>query len=180
MKLNLINGFQTQRLVTIICLNKNGQTVSSVKNAAIPNTGSVLATFIFAPKCEHHHSLIAGTIMDSSKKPITYWFKAMWWFTTRKSGINAVNLKELLGFGSYGTAWCWLQKLRRCTIRQDREKLSGRVEVDEFSLAAKDQANEAAVPGVKQSSRSPLKDETWKSEWVAFVCMSPWIARHIR
>ncbi|MBW1866232.1 MAG: IS1595 family transposase [Deltaproteobacteria bacterium] len=84
--------------------------------------------------CEHNHSLTAGTIMDSSKKPITYWFKAMWWFTTRKSGINAVNLKELLGFGSYGTAWNWLQKLRRCTIRQAREKLSGRVEVDEFFI----------------------------------------------
>jgi hypothetical protein len=31
-----------------------------------------------------------------------------------------------------GTAWSWLQKLRRCTIRQGREKLSGRIEVDEF------------------------------------------------
>ena len=85
-------------------------------------------------RCEHQHSLTAGTIMESSKKPITYWFKAMWWFTTRKSGVNAVNLKELLGFGSYGTAWTWLQKLRRCTIRQNREKLSGRVEVDEFVI----------------------------------------------
>ena len=85
-------------------------------------------------QCERQHSLTAGTIMDSSKKPITYWFKAMWWFTTRKSGVNAVNLKELLGFGSYNTAWCWLQKLRRCTIRQDREKLYGRVEVDEFVI----------------------------------------------
>jgi len=82
--------------------------------------------------CEHHHSLTAGTIMDSTKKPITYWFKAMWWFTTRKSGINAVSLQNLLGFGSYSTAWIWLQKLRRCTIRNGREKLSGRVEVDEF------------------------------------------------
>lgn len=84
--------------------------------------------------CNHQHSLTAGTIMDSSKKPITCWFKAMWWFTTRKSGINAVNLQELLGFGSYRTAWSWLQKLRRCTIRKDRQKLSGRVEVDEFSI----------------------------------------------
>ena len=75
--------------------------------------------------------------MDSSKKPITYWFKAMWWFTTRKSGINAVNLKELLGFGSYATAWHWLQKHWRCTICQDREKLSGRVEVDEFIIGGK-------------------------------------------
>ena len=72
--------------------------------------------------------------MDSSKKPITYWFKAMWWFTTRRSGVNAVNLQELLGFGCYHTAWNWLQKLRRCTIRMDREKLSGRVEVDEFVI----------------------------------------------
>ena len=84
--------------------------------------------------CEHQHSLTAGTIMDSSKKPIIYWFKAMWWFTTRRSGVNAVNLKELLGFGSYNTAWHWMQKLRRCTIRNDREKLSGRVEVDEFVI----------------------------------------------
>jgi len=88
-------------------------------------------------QCEHQHSLTAGTIMDSSKKPITYWFKAMWWFTTRKSGVNAVNLKELLGFGCYHTAWNWLQKLRRCTIRTDREKLSGRVEVDEFAIGGK-------------------------------------------
>jgi len=88
-------------------------------------------------QCEHQHSLTAGTIMDSSKSPITYWFKAMWWFTTRKSGINAVNLKELLGFGSYATAWTWLQKLRRCTIRHEREKLSGRVEVDEFFIGGR-------------------------------------------
>ena len=87
--------------------------------------------------CEHQHSLTAGTIMDSSKKPITYWFKAMWWFTTRKSGINAVNLKELLGFGCYQTAWNWLQKLRRSTICRDRKKLSGRVEVDEFVIGGK-------------------------------------------
>jgi len=85
-------------------------------------------------RCQHQHSLTAGTIMDSSKKPITYWFKAMWWFTTRKSGINAVNLQELLGFGSYNTAWAWLQKLRRCTIRKERERLSGNVEVDEFFI----------------------------------------------
>lgn len=85
-------------------------------------------------RCEHQYSLTAGTIMDSSKKPIKYWFKAMWWFTSRRSGVNAINLQELLGFGSYNTAWYWLQKLRRCTIRKDREKLSGNVEVDEFFI----------------------------------------------
>ena len=86
-------------------------------------------------RCESHFSLIADTIMHDTKKPITYWFKAMWWFTTRRSGVNAINLQELLGF-SYPTAWSWLQKLRRCTIRKDREKLSGKVEVDEFFIGS--------------------------------------------
>jgi len=58
----------------------------------------------------------------------------MWWFTTRKSGINALTLKELLGFRSYSTAWMWLHKLRSCTICTERKKLSGTVEVDEFYL----------------------------------------------
>ena len=88
-------------------------------------------------RCEHQYSLTAGTIMHGTKKPITYWFKAMWWFTTRKSGVNAINLKDLLGLGSYDTAWTWLQKLRRCTIRSGREKLTGTVEVDDFVLGGK-------------------------------------------
>ena len=83
-------------------------------------------------RCESPNSLTAGTVMHGTKKPLTYWFKAMWWFTTRKSGVNAINLKDLLGLGSYQTAWLWLHKLRRCTIRQGRERLSGNVEVDEF------------------------------------------------
>ena len=70
--------------------------------------------------------------MHGTKKPLTLWFKAMWWFTTRIASVNAVNLKELLGLGSYQTAWAWLHKLRRCTIRKGREPLSGDVEVDEF------------------------------------------------
>ena len=88
-------------------------------------------------RCESHFSVTAGTIMHDTKKPITYWFKAMWWFTTRKSGLSAVNLQNLLALGCYGTAWAWLHKLRRCTIRNGREKLSGKVEVDEFYLGGK-------------------------------------------
>jgi transposase-like protein len=85
-------------------------------------------------RCESSHSLTAGTVMHGTQKPLSYWFKAMWWFTSRKSGVNAVNLKDLLGLGSYQTAWTWFHKLRRCTIRQGRERLSGRVEVDEFYI----------------------------------------------
>lgn len=85
-------------------------------------------------RCERQHSLTAGTILHGTRKPLTAWFKAMWWFTTRKSGVNAVNLQDLLGLGSYTTAWIWLQKLRGCTVRKQREKLSGTIEADEFYL----------------------------------------------
>lgn len=85
-------------------------------------------------RCETPHSLTTGTVMHATKKPLAYWFKAMWWFTTRKAGVNAVNLKDLLGLGSYQTAWTWLHKLRSCTIRRGRERLSGHVEVDEFFI----------------------------------------------
>jgi len=43
------------------------------------------------PRCESQFSLTTDTIMHDTKKPITYWFRAMWWFTTRKSGVNAIN-----------------------------------------------------------------------------------------
>jgi len=87
-------------------------------------------------KCEHQHSLTSGTIFHGSKKPLTMWFKVIWWYTSRKSGVNAKNLQELLGI-SYPTAWSWLQKLRSASIRPEREKLSGEVEVDEFYLGGK-------------------------------------------
>jgi transposase-like protein len=85
-------------------------------------------------RCESQHSLTAGTIMHGTRWPLNAWFKAMWWFTTRKSGVNAVNLMDLLGLGSYSTAWSWLHKLRSSTIRFDREKLSGKIEADEFYI----------------------------------------------
>jgi len=87
-------------------------------------------------KCEHQHSLKAGTIMHSSKKPLKVWFKAIWLFTVSKRGISAKELQTQLGV-SYPTAWLWLQKLRRSSLDEERKKLSGKVEVDEFYLGGK-------------------------------------------
>lgn len=88
-------------------------------------------------RCQKQISVTSGTIFHGAKNPLTIWFKALWWFSTRKSGVNALALKELLGLGSYRTAWCWLQKLRTCTIFPDRKPLSGKIEADEFYLGGK-------------------------------------------
>jgi len=73
----------------------------------------------------------AGTIFHRTRKPLTMWFRAIWWVTSQKTGASALGLQRILGLGSYKTAWSWLHKLRRAMIRPGRERLSGRVEVDE-------------------------------------------------
>lgn len=81
--------------------------------------------------CGHHASITAGTIFQDTHKPLTTWFRMIWLVTSQKTGASALNLQRVLGLGSYKTAWAWLHKLRRAMVRPDRDRLSGRVEVDE-------------------------------------------------
>jgi transposase-like protein len=55
----------------------------------------------------------------------------MWWVASQKTGASATGLQQVLGLGSYETAWTWLHKLRRAMVRPGRDQLTGRVEVDE-------------------------------------------------
>jgi transposase-like protein len=55
----------------------------------------------------------------------------MWYVTSQKNGASAMGLQRVLGLGSYLTAWTWLHKLRRAMVRPGRDRLSGRIEVDE-------------------------------------------------
>jgi transposase-like protein len=59
------------------------------------------------------------------------WFRAVWHVTSQKNGASAVSLQQVLGLGSYMTAWTWLHKLRRAMVRPGRDRLRGTVEVDE-------------------------------------------------
>ena len=56
--------------------------------------------------------------------------------TSQKNGVSALGLQRVLGLGSYPTAWTWLHKLRRAMVRPGRDRLSGRVEVDETYLGS--------------------------------------------
>ncbi len=62
----------------------------------------------------------------------------MWWASAQKTGASANNLMDFMGFGSYETAWAWLQKLRRAMVRQKRDKLVGEVEVDETFIGGRE------------------------------------------
>jgi transposase-like protein len=61
----------------------------------------------------------------------------MWEMAARKGGINACELQRLMGFGSYGTAWNWLHKLRHAMAERSCHRLDGFVVIDESYLGGK-------------------------------------------
>jgi transposase-like protein len=81
--------------------------------------------------CGHQISLTAGTIFQDTRKPLSLWFRAMWYVTSQKVGASALGLQRILGIATYRTAWTWLHKLRRAMVRPGRDRLAGMIEVDE-------------------------------------------------
>jgi transposase-like protein len=81
--------------------------------------------------CGQRTSPTAGTILDRTRTPLTVWFTACWLFASQKDGISALSLKRQLEIGSYQTAWAMLHRLRSVLVRPGRERLHGKVEVDE-------------------------------------------------
>lgn len=88
-------------------------------------------------RCEREVAVLAGTMLEGTRKPLRWWFRAMWWVATQKRGLSAKAFAREMGLSSYQTAWTWLHKLRRCMIRIGREPLSGRV--DETYLGGEEQ-----------------------------------------
>src|SRR5207237_2443915 len=76
-------------------------------------------------------SVAGGTIFQDTRQPLALLVRAALWVTSHKNGASAMGLQRVLGLKSYKTAWTWLHKLRRAMVRPDRDRLTGRVEVDE-------------------------------------------------
>jgi transposase-like protein len=87
--------------------------------------------------CDHQTSLTAGTILEKTRKPLKMWFRAVFEISTRRTGISAMDLMRIMGFGSYKTAWTWLHKLRAALVRPEREPLGPFVQMDEALVGGK-------------------------------------------
>ena len=83
---------------------------------------------------EYQGTVAAGTIFQDSRLSLQLWCRAMWYVTSQKNGASALGLQRVLGLGSYQSAWTLLHKLRRAMVRPGRDKLCGRVEVDETQV----------------------------------------------
>jgi len=84
--------------------------------------------------CHHQASPTAGTIFDSTKLPLTVWFRAMYLITQTKQGISSIELGRRLGT-TQTTAWKIKTKLAEVMrISGEAERLEGRVEMDDAYL----------------------------------------------
>ena len=84
--------------------------------------------------CRHQTSLLAGTVFEASKLPLTRWFLAMQLLTQAKNNVSALELMRQLGV-CYRTAWLVKHKIMEAMrLREQTRELDGRVEIDDAYL----------------------------------------------
>jgi transposase-like protein len=87
--------------------------------------------------CHKETTVTNNTMFHKTTKPLSIWFRAIWWIVAQKNGVSAKGLQKILGLGSYQTAWTWLHKFRRLMVLNGRSKLRGTIEVDEVLVGGK-------------------------------------------
>ncbi len=65
--------------------------------------------------CRHQTSLIAGTLFQGTRLPLTLWFLAIYLISQAKTGMSALALSRQLGV-SYPTAWRIHHKLMQSML----------------------------------------------------------------
>lgn len=101
-------------------------------------------------ECPSRVSVTAGTIFDHTRTPLTVWFAAVWLFASQKDGVSAQSLQRTLEIGSYQTARAMLHRLRSVLVRPGRDRLTGRVEVDETYIGGEHPGCAAGAPRTRR------------------------------
>jgi hypothetical protein len=93
------------------------------------------------PQCAlegYRFSHTVGTIFENTNKPLRDWYRVVHMMMTSKKGISALQVKRIMGFGSYETAWSMCHKIRTALIENPVEQLGGIVEMDETYVGGED------------------------------------------
>ncbi|MDZ4348994.1 MAG: IS1595 family transposase [Xanthomonadaceae bacterium] len=84
--------------------------------------------------CHHQTTLISGTLLASTKLPLTTWMLAIYLLTSTKTNLAALELKRHLGV-CYRTAWRLKHKIMQAMDEQEKpRKLNGFVQIDDAYL----------------------------------------------
>ena len=84
--------------------------------------------------CRHQATVIAGTILQATKLPLTVWFLAFYLIGQAKTGISSLELSRHLGV-NYDTAWLLHNKIMKAmSEREDSYVLFGKNQMDDACL----------------------------------------------
>lgn len=139
--------------------------------------------------CRHQASLIAGTVFQGTKLPLTIWFLAICLISQAKTGLSALALKRQLGV-SYPTAWLMHHKLMQVMAeREDRYVLEENVQIDDAYLGGErtggkvGRGSEKKVPFVAAVSLSedgrPLRIKFTPVSGFTLKAISAWAKDHL-
>jgi hypothetical protein len=139
--------------------------------------------------CRHQVSIIAGTIFQGTKLPLTLWFLAIYLISQAKTGLSALALKRQLGV-SYPTAWLMQHKLMQVmAAREDRYLLAGKVQIDDAYLGGErpggkvGRGSENKVPFVAAVSLTegdrPLRIRLTPVPGFTWQAISAWAKGHL-
>ena len=83
-------------------------------------------------KCGFRTTLQSGTLLENSRLPLLYWFKAIHLLTATKKTFSANEVQKQLKHKRYEPIWKMLHKIRKAMgIRDSKYNLSEFIEIDE-------------------------------------------------
>src|SRR5450830_42416 len=103
--------------------------------------------------CRKRVRVLAGTIFQDTRTPLTVWFEAAWLMAVTKNGVSAASLQPLLGLGSYETAWAMCHKLRTAMRTVSHEAIYRFV----YALPAGELARHGVMLRSKRTRRRPAR-----------------------
>jgi DNA-directed RNA polymerase subunit RPC12/RpoP len=77
-------------------------------------------------RCKKQVRLMAGTVFQDTKLPLTTWFAAIYHLTQSKGGISSIELGRRLGV-KQGTAWLMKHKLMRAMAEREARAACARL-----------------------------------------------------
>ncbi len=80
--------------------------------------------------CRRWFTATTGTLPERTKVPLATWLVVAWHLVQTKIGVSALSVQRITGV-DYATAWLLLHKMRAAMDQEERDKLSGEIELDE-------------------------------------------------
>lgn len=133
--------------------------------------------------CQHQTSLLAGTIMEHGRLPLTKWYLAIYLMTQSKTNIAALALMRQLGI-SWKAAWLLKHKLMEAMRQREADSpLEGDIRVDDAYLggeltggkAGRGSQNKVAfVAAVEMRDGRPQRVRFDPVAGFSFAALTPW------